>query len=46
VKNAYLSTNVFSLQVGHASHPGPVVAAPYGHSYGGYSSGGAFGYYG
>ncbi|PSN53420.1 hypothetical protein C0J52_05129 [Blattella germanica] len=32
--------------VGHASHPAPVVAAPYGHGHGGYSSGGAFGYYG
>jgi hypothetical protein len=39
-------SSYFSLQVGHASHPRPLAAAPYGHGYGAHSSGGAYGYYG
>ncbi|XP_069705078.1 cuticle protein 19-like [Periplaneta americana] len=38
--------NAIVKKVGHASHPAPVVAAPHGHGYGGYSLGGSFGYYG
>lgn len=38
--------HILSLQVGHASHPSTLAAAPFGHNHGGYSSGGAFGYYG
>ncbi|KDR14523.1 cuticle protein 19-like [Zootermopsis nevadensis] len=38
--------NAIVKKVGHASHPSTLAAAPFGHNHGGYSSGGAFGYYG